>query len=142
MFVAGLLAGLALVAAGRAWLDARERAEWGEQERAMAPRMNAFVRALREPPRNADPSPHWRPLLTESAPDALLCSLCHGNRGERMERAVRRGDLPVERSAPALERDAMIALMEEWVRKLNRKAGPLLRKAVVCIDCHERDPRG
>ena len=142
MFIAGLLAGLALVAAGRAWLDARDRAEWGEDERAMAPRMHAFVRALREPPGNADPSAHWRPLLAESAPEGLLCSLCHGSRGERMESAIRRGHLPVQAGAAALERDAMIALMEEWVQTLNRKGGPLLRKAVVCIDCHERDPRG
>ena len=59
-----------------------------------------------------------------------------------MASAIRRGYLPVEGGAPALERDAMIALMEEWVRTLNRKGGPLLRKAVVCIDCHQRDPRG
>jgi hypothetical protein len=35
----------------------------------------------------------------------------------------------------------MVKLMEKWVRQLNRKADHLLRKAVVCLDCHDSDPR-
>jgi len=141
-FAAGLLAGLALVVGGRAWMDARGAAAWSAEERAMAPHMHAFVRALRERPDTADPAPRWKPLLADSAPAGMLCSLCHGSHGERMERAIERGDLPLAAAGERPGREAMATIMEDWVRALNRKGGALLRKAVVCIDCHERDPRG
>ena len=93
-------------------------------------------------PGNDDPAPRWRPLLVDTAPAGTLCSLCHGSHGERMEVAIERGDLPLESTGKPPGREAMVAIMEDWVRALNRKGGALLRKAVVCIDCHERDPRG
>jgi len=133
-FAVGLLVG-ALLAGGA--LYARRVALRDAAERAMAARMHAFVRALGEPPANAHPATHWRPLAREP----VRCATCHAEEGERMERRIASGDLPVDRPAPALDHDAMVRLMERWVRRLNREAAPVLHKAVVCLDCHETDPR-
>jgi len=131
-FVAGLAAG-ALLAGGGLYLW--RSAAWSDAERRMAPRMHSFVRALTEPPRNADPAPGWKPLVREP----VSCALCHGAEGARMEEDIERGILDVDAPAPPLAHDEMVALMERWVRELNRKAG--LGRAVVCLDCHRVDPR-
>ena len=131
-FLTGLILGACLTAAA---LYARRWAQWSEAERSMAPRMHAFVRALSERPQNADPAKQWSPLLTEP----VSCSTCHAN-GARMEADIAGGELAVESSQP-LEHEKMVKLMEKWVRQLNRKADHLLRKAVVCLDCHDSDPR-
>ncbi|MHC4940666.1 MAG: hypothetical protein ACYTHK_17125 [Planctomycetota bacterium] len=131
-FVAGLFLGAALAAAA---LYARRWVGWTPAERAMAPRMHAFVEALSQRPRNADPAVHWSPLAREP----VHCSVCHDN-GDRMQAGIASGELPVGERSP-IEHEAMVKLMEKWVRQLNRKADHLLRKAVVCLDCHESDPR-
>lgn len=131
-FLTGLILGACLTAAA---LYARRWAQWSEAERSMAPRMHAFVSALSERPGNADPAKQWTPLLTEP----VRCATCHDN-GARMEADIADGELAVESSQP-LEHEKMVKLMEKWVRQLNRKADHLLRKAVVCLDCHDSDPR-
>ena len=68
------------------------------------------------------------------------CSVCHGLAGEEFDLLIAEG-LPEGGATPKLSRERNIELMEEWVEQLNHAAGHLLRKAVVCTDCHERDPR-
>ena len=102
----------------------------------MALRMHAFVRALYEAPLNDDPAKLWKPLV-EGSP--LLCATCHGTGGERYERMFEAGALTGD-PAP-MDREAMTTLMEDWVESLNRDAEHVLRKAVVCTDCHDLDPR-
>ena len=101
------------------------------EQQEMANRMRSFLRSLKERPENEDPAALWKPLLKEGS---VSCRDCHGAEASRFERAPR---------APAspLPHDEMVALMEEWVEQLNRDASMHLRKAVVCTDCHERDPR-
>ena len=124
-----------------------------DQEREMANRMRSFVRALFEPPINEQPATQWTPLLKGGTPllkgganselGGLSCSVCHGTVGEEYDQAIARGELdrgPGGQSL-ALTKDEMVELMEDWVEQLNHDAGHLLRKAVVCTDCHDRDPR-
>jgi len=131
-FGTGLILGACLTAVA---LHAQRWAKWSEAERAMAPRMHAFVTALSERPQNADPAKQWSPLLTEP----VNCSTCH-EKGARRAADIASGELAVAASQP-LEQAEMVKLMEKWVRQLNRKADHLLRKAVVCLDCHDSDPR-
>lgn len=131
-FLAGLILGACLTAVA---LYAQRWAKWSEAERSMVPRMHAFVSALSERPQNAEPATQWSPLVTEP----VNCSTCHEN-GARMEADIAGGELTVGASQP-LEHEEMVKLMEKWVRQLNRKADHLLRKAVVCLDCHDSDPR-
>ena len=127
-FLAGVVVGLV----GTTWLIvSTEPVTLDEREIAMANRMRAFLRALHERPVNENPAGLWKPLAKDGA---ISCRVCHGAAGDRYDRAPHDG-------APPMDRDEMIALMEEWVEQLNREAGQFLGKAIVCTDCHERDPR-
>lgn len=101
------------------------------QRAAFAPLMDAFVKALSEAPANMDPAKAWKPLLKPGA--AVTCASCHGEGKELAPAPASTG--------PLLGREAMIRLMERWVRELNRRAGDQVVHAVGCIDCHEIDPR-
>jgi len=140
-FLLGLLVGAMAAALGLANLPTRTSAGWGVDERAMVPRMHAFTRALTEPPSNGDPAPDWRPLLRDAESRELLCSMCHGDSGVRMERAIGEGELALDPPPGELESKQMEALMERWMRQLNRHGRERLVKTVHCIDCHETDPR-
>ncbi|MEM8884436.1 MAG: hypothetical protein AAGD14_10220 [Planctomycetota bacterium] len=108
----------------------------------MAPRMASFVRALSEKPTRIDAPPDWKPLLTRPDATRLHCAACHGEEGGEWEADIAEGSLDGAGPPEELRRRRMIRLMESWVTKVNRDLKPLLRKAVVCIDCHDRDPRG
>jgi hypothetical protein len=148
-FLAGLLVGVVITLGALSWLQPDSM---NDQERAMAIRMRSFVRALSAPPMNEQPAKQWRVLLNGNAllngagsPDlgGLSCTVCHGSVGEGYARAIARGELDdgEQRPAPAVTRERMVQIMEDWVEQLNHDAGPFLRKAVVCTDCHDRDPR-
>jgi hypothetical protein len=139
-FLLGLLAGAACAVAGLAALQGSREVPWSDEERVMAARMHAFSRALTNPPGNPDPAPEWRPLLRDADPEEVLCSVCHGDSGIAMERAIANGALRIEES-PAAEKPEMVELMERWVHQLNRHARDRLVKAVRCVDCHASDPR-
>ena len=116
--------------------------DMGELFRVYPPLMVSFVNALKQPPRNKNPAPGWKPLLEDPATASMLCSACHGERGVQLERALDAGRFDLSRPAKfADNKEFMIHLMEKWVERLNRDAKPLLTKAVVCVDCHDRDPR-
>ena len=113
-----------------------------ERAEAYAYLMTTFLRALREAPlTNKEPARDWTPLLRDPGLRQPLCSTCHS------EPNIRALDRLAE--APALPRPGilvddrafMVDLMQQWVSRLNRKAGKYLANAVSCIDCHERDPR-
>ncbi len=113
-----------------------------ERAEAYAYLMTTFLRALREAPlTNKEPARDWTPLLRDPGLRQPLCSTCHS---EPHIRALNR-----LAEAPALPRPGilvddrafMVDLMQQWVSRLNRKAGKYLANAVSCIDCHERDPR-
>lgn len=108
----------------------------------MAARMHAFSQALTKPPQNSDPAPGWQPLLKDARPGERMCALCHGDSGTRMEHALDDGSLVPAGPASEPSREEMIALMERWMRELNRHGRDRLAKAVHCLDCHETDPRG
>jgi len=111
-----------------------------EKNDVFPPLMAAFVKALSETPANADPATGWQPLLKDPAAAGMLCGTCHGEVGKLMERNLDFASL-VRPAKYADDKALMVHLMEEWVGELNRKAADLLVKAVVCTDCHERDPR-
>jgi len=114
--------------------------DFDEQIRVLPPLMVSFVKALREKPQNAAPAPEWKPLLKDQENTSMLCSLCHGRVGEQMEAKLEQ--FPKERPADyADNKEFMIHLMEDWVTRLNRQGRHLLKKAVVCRDCHAVDPR-
>ena len=140
--LAGLIVGSFATAAGIYAWELRRRESWSDREMAMAARMHAFASALVEPPKNPEPAARWRPLLKDSVAPERMCSLCHDAQGERMGVAIRDGALPLDVAARELDREEMVELMEAWMRQLNRTGGHLLVKSVVCIDCHQADPRG
>jgi len=151
--LAGFLVGVGLTLAGVAWL---QPTRMSDSDRAMAIRMQLFVRALFEPPINEGAASQWSPLL-KGAPllkgrpvlegsaaqegSTFSCSVCHGSKGEDYDRAIEQGNFHAGPDPEALPRERMVQLMEDWVEQLNHDASHLLRKAVVCTDCHERDPR-
>jgi hypothetical protein len=142
-FLAGLIAGLFLTLGILTSQQASESSgatDMSDDDRAMAARMHSFVRALFEPPTNEDPALQWSAVLTDGS---LSCSVCHGSKGEAYDRLMEDGVLEgwSADSGSALSREKMVELMEDWVEQLNHDAGHLLRKAVVCTDCHDRDPR-
>ena len=113
-----------------------------ERARVYPALMVAFVNALKQPPTNEDSAPGWKPLLKDPATMSMLCAECHGETGVMLEQALSAGSFDLARPEPyADNKEFMVHLMERWVTRLNRDVGPLLRKAVVCIDCHDRDPR-
>jgi hypothetical protein len=101
------------------------------QVAAVAPLMDAFVKALAAPPANRNPAKAWKPLLKPG--EAVSCASCHG---EEMKPAPASASTGLEE-----DRAFMIRLMERWVHELNRRMQGRLVKAVGCIDCHEIDPR-
>lgn len=111
-----------------------------DRNATMPPLMIRFVKALREPPRNDNPASGWKPLLKAPSSTSMLCADCHGAYGEAMERNLAALVGP-EEPGGRRNRAFMIRLMERWVRELNKRARDKLVKAVVCIDCHEIDPR-
>jgi len=111
---------------------ARDPAERVAATRAL---MASFVRALREKPSNREPAVAWKPLLRGD----VTCSTCHGELGKRFEAEDAAVAVP---EAYANDHAFMVDLMERWVRRLNRQGRDLLRHAVTCLDCHDRDPRG
>jgi len=138
---AGFVVGVVLTLGGVFWL---QPPRMSVSEQAMALRMHSFVRALFEPPINEEAATQWSPLLKGSPQlngSAFSCSVCHGSKGEDYDRAIEQGLPKREPGAEALSREHMVQLMEDWVEQLNHDAGHLLRKAVVCTDCHDRDPR-
>lgn len=102
------------------------------------PLMIRFVKALSSKPENENPAQGWKPLLKESA--SVSCGTCHGQIGAAMEKNLASLDGPVPAEAEE-NREFMVKLMERWVRELNRQAKDQLVKAVVCVDCHDVDPR-
>jgi hypothetical protein len=106
----------------------------------LPPLMVRFVKALKERPTNRNPAANWKPLLKDPSTPSMLCSVCHGNPGKRMEQTVARSDTPPLKEY-AQNKAFMANLMERWVERLNREAKPYLVKAVVCLDCHDSDPR-
>jgi cytochrome c553 len=111
-----------------------------EKNGVLPPLMASFVRALREKPANANPAKSWKPLLKDTESTSMLCSVCHGEIGTRMEQGLDFSRLQ-RPDAYADDKTFMVYLMEEWVAELNRKASDRLVKAVVCVDCHDADPR-
>lgn len=109
------------------------------QQRVFPPLMVRFVKALKEKPKNRNPANGWKPLLKDPETPAMLCATCHKTTGAVMEKNL--GEWDLSRPPEADNKEFMIHLMEAWVERLNRNARGLLRKAVVCIDCHETDPR-
>ena len=145
-FLLGILVGAACAAGVLAALHADGEASWSLEERAMAARMDAFSRALVNPPENSDPAPEWRPLLRDGDAKELVCSVCHGDSGVAMQRAINDGSLnldipPGEGGAHDWGHSEMVELMERWTHQLNRHARERLVKAVRCVDCHASDPR-
>ncbi|MHC4548656.1 MAG: hypothetical protein ACYTEZ_07745 [Planctomycetota bacterium] len=113
-----------------------------ERVRIYPPLMVSFVKALKERPTNRNPARGWTPLL--KAPDAanMLCAVCHGKTGQGLELAVKDGRLDLTRPDDFADNKRFMAhLMESWVERLNLRAKPLLVKTVVCLDCHDSDPR-
>jgi len=111
-----------------------------ERVRVYRALMISFVNALRERPTNANAATDWKPLLKDPGSESMLCAACHGEAGETLEQNLARFD----RTRPlpwADNKVFMVHLMERWTERLNMKAGHLLRKAVVCRDCHQIDPR-
>lgn len=106
----------------------------------LPPLMIRFVKALKEPPKNQNPAANWKPLLKDPSTPAMLCSVCHGDSGKGMERSLAQFDQPPPK-AFSQNKAFMVNLMERWVERLNREAKPYLAKAVVCLDCHDTDPR-
>ncbi|MHC4932857.1 MAG: hypothetical protein ACYTGV_11775 [Planctomycetota bacterium] len=102
--------------------------------------MNSFVLALKSKPTNKDPASGWKPLLKDPAEQSMLCAVCHGDVGTKMEQSLPKMSL-TRPEKYADNKDFMVHLMEEWVEELNTKASSMLTKAVVCRDCHETDPR-
>jgi hypothetical protein len=106
----------------------------------LPPLMIRFVRALKEPPKNRNPASGWKPLLKDPTAPTMLCSVCHGDTGAKMEQNLNRyAKRPPKQYAQ--NKAFMVNLMERWVTRLNRDAKPYLVKAVVCLDCHDTDPR-
>lgn len=100
--------------------------------------MVRFVAALYEKPKNKEPASRWQPLVKDAGGKAVKCSTCHAST-PGMDRMMG-ADLP--RPAKYADNHAfMEEMMTYWVERLNRDAGPLLTKVVVCGDCHETDPR-
>ncbi|MHC4134366.1 MAG: hypothetical protein ACYS0K_05220 [Planctomycetota bacterium] len=106
----------------------------------LPPLMIRFVKALKARPTNQNPAANWKPLLKDPNTPAMLCSVCHGDSGKRMEQSVGQFDKPPPKEY-AQNKAFMVNLMERWVERLNREAKPYLVKAVVCLDCHDSDPR-
>jgi formate-dependent nitrite reductase cytochrome c552 subunit len=102
--------------------------------------MTRFVSGLKEKPTSMkEPASKWQPLLKEGS--TIRCSTCHTDSTINMDPLMDAKD-KLQRPRPYAENlEFMTHLMEEWVSKLNRVAGGSLTKAVVCKDCHERDPR-
>ncbi|MEE8105063.1 MAG: hypothetical protein V3T86_05970 [Planctomycetota bacterium] len=101
--------------------------------------MGRFVAALSEKPTSAEPSPRWAPLLAKGA-ETIGCADCHPPPADA--KAMAGWNDGVNAAEPfRSDKDFMIDLMEAWVSKLNDDMGDRLRKAVVCRDCHQRDPR-
>lgn len=106
----------------------------------LPPLMIRFVKALKERPVNRNPAADWKPLLKDPATPSMLCSVCHGDSGKGMEKNAAQFDQPPPKEY-SQNKAFMVNLMERWVKRLNRVAKPYLVKAVVCLDCHETDPR-
>jgi formate-dependent nitrite reductase cytochrome c552 subunit len=106
----------------------------------LPPLMIRFVRALKERPKNQNPAANWKPLLKDPSTPAMLCSVCHVDTGKAMEQNLARFDQPPPKEY-AQNNAFMVNLMERWVHRLNSEAKPYLVKAVVCLDCHDTDPR-
>jgi len=101
--------------------------------------MAKFVAALSESPATGEPSPRWAPLLS-AASDTIRCVDCHAPPADAS--AMSGWNQGVDAAEPfRSDKDFMIDLMEAWVSRLNDDMGDRLRKAVVCRDCHARDPR-
>ena len=113
----------------------------GEGKRVLPALMANFVRALKEPPAIRDPASNWRPLLKDPETASMLCADCHGSSGEAMEGDLDRIVDPAAAARYAGDKRFMTHLMERWATRLNREMADQLVKAVVCIDCHDRDPR-
>ena len=106
----------------------------------LPPLMIRFVKALKERPTNQNPAANWKPLLKDPTTPAMLCSLCHVDTGKAMEQNLARFDRPPPKEF-SQNKAFMANLMERWVHRLNREAKTYLVKAVVCLDCHDTDPR-
>jgi len=106
----------------------------------LPPLMIRFVKALKERPANQNPAANWKPLLKDPATPAMLCSLCHVDIGKAMEQNLARFDKPPPKEYTQ-NKAFMVTLMERWVHRLNSEAKSYLVKAVVCLDCHDTDPR-
>ncbi|MHC4972885.1 MAG: hypothetical protein ACYTG3_11190 [Planctomycetota bacterium] len=106
----------------------------------LPPLMVRFVKALKERPTNQNPAANWKPLLKDPSTPEMLCSVCHGGMGKKMEQNVAQFDKPPPKEY-AQNKEFMVNLMERWMERLNREAKPHLVKAVVCLDCHDSDPR-
>jgi hypothetical protein len=107
----------------------------------LPPLMVNFVSALKEKPQNKNPAANWKPLLKDPTTSSMLCASCHGRIGERMEQNLAQLTSKGRNPKYADDKQFMVDLMERWVEKLNKHAGGLLTKAVVCLDCHDTDPR-
>jgi hypothetical protein len=107
----------------------------------LPPLMVNFVSALKEKPKNGNPAANWKPLLKDPSTSSMLCATCHGAIGGRMEQNLAQLTAKGRNPKYADNKALMIDLMERWVEKLNKSAGGLLTKAVVCLDCHDTDPR-
>jgi len=108
---------------------------------ALPPMMVSFVSALKTKPTNKNPAQNWKPLLKDPSTSAMLCNVCHGSIGEMMEKNIARFENAPRPEKYLNDKAFMVELMEHWVAKLNKNAGGMLTKAVVCLDCHDTDPR-
>lgn len=106
----------------------------------LPPLMIRFVKALKERPKNQNPAANWKPLLKDPSTPAMLCSVCHVDTGKAMEQNLARFDQPPPKEF-AQNKAFMVNVMERWVHRLNSEAKSYLSKAVVCLDCHDTDPR-
>jgi len=113
-----------------------------ERLRVFPPLMSSFTAALTSPPTNRNPAKDWKPLLKDPKAGGVTCATCHGEVGRNLMAGIESGQIALEDPEDfASNKEYMVRLMEHWVERLNRAAGPLLTKAVGCKDCHDTDPR-
>ena len=124
-------------------VDPRDMDQYvAERLRVFPPLMTSFTAALTQPPTNRNPAKDWKPLLKDAKAGPVNCATCHGEVGANLMRGIETGELTLEDPSDfANHKEYMVRLMEHWVERLNRVAGPLLVKAVTCTDCHDTDPR-